>query len=109
MHSMLKIINGLLNFIKIMMLLVCFVLSFYIIIKMYQRLNKDLVKTIFNFIPFIMLFVLFAINLIFKQKVVTQNIFYNITCVLVFSMLGFSIYRTFFDKNFVPMLLIKTW
>ena len=49
---MLKIINGLLNVLKILMLLVCFVLTFFIVIKMYQRLDKNFVGSIPNFIPF---------------------------------------------------------
>ena len=100
---MLKIINGLLNVLKMIMLLVCFVLTFFIIIKMYQRLDKDFIGSIPNFIPFILLFIMFAINFIFKQKQVNQNTFYNITCVLVFAMLGFCIYRTFCDKNMIVL------
>ena len=82
-----KIINGFLNVLKMFMLLACFVLTFFIIIKMYQRLEKDLFNSIFNFIPFVLLFILFCINFIFKQKQVTQNTFYNIVCILVFSMI----------------------
>ena len=100
---MIKIFNGLLNVLKMIMLLVCFVLTFYIIIRMYQRLEKDLVKSIFNFIPFFLLFILFCVNFIFKQKQVTQNTFYNVTCIIVFAMLGFAIYRTFYDKNMLVL------
>ena len=100
---MLKIINGLLNVLKMIMLLVCFVFTFFIIIKMYQRLDKDFVGSIPNFIPFILLFIMFAVNFIFKQKQVNQNTFYNITCVLVFAMLGFAIFRTFCDKNMIVL------
>ena len=98
---MIKIINNLLNVLKIFMLICCFVFSFYIIINMYNRLSKDLIGSIYDFIPFILLFILFSINFIFKQKEVNQNTFYNITCCLVFMMLLFSIYRTFNDKNMV--------
>ena len=101
---MIKILNGILNILKLLMLLVCFVLTFYIIIQMYNRLNKDLVGSIYNFIPFVLLFILFCINIIFKQKAVNNCTFYNITCCLVFSMLLFAIYRTFTDKNMVVML-----
>ncbi len=100
---MIKIFNGLLNVLKMLMLLVCFVLTFYIIVRMYQRLEKDLIKSIFNFIPFFLLFILFCVNFIFRQKQVTQNTFYNVTCVMVFAMLGFAIYRTFYDKNMLVL------
>ena len=98
---MIKIFNGLLNIVKMLLLLVCFVLTFYIILRMYQRLDKNIINAIPNFIPFILLFVLFSVNLIFRQKQVNQNSFYNVTCVLVFIMLGFCIYRTFYDKNMI--------
>ena len=100
---MLKIFNGLLNVLKMIMLLICFVLTFYIIIRMYQRLDKPFIGSISNFIPFIVLFILFCVNFIFIKKQVNQNVFYNVTCVLVFSMLGFCIYRTFFDKNMIVL------
>ena len=100
---MIKIIFVLLNILKILLLLVCFVLTFYIIVKMYQRLDKDLIKSISNFISFVLLFILFCINFILRQKQVNQNCFYNITCILVFCMLGFAIFRTFYDKNMVVL------
>lgn len=99
-----KIINWFLFIIKMLLLLVSFVFTFYIIINMYNRLEKDIVGAISNFIPFILLFVLFAINLIFKQDSVIRCTFYNITCCLVFIMILFSVYRTFFDQNMVVMI-----
>ncbi len=101
---MIKIINGLLNVLKVIMLLVCFVFTFYIIINMYNRLGKDLIDSISNFIPFVLLFILFSINFVFKQKSVNQCTFYNITCCLVFLMLLFSIYRTFNDRNMIMVI-----
>lgn len=101
---MIKLINYLLCGLKILMLLVCFVFSFYIIVNMYRRLDKDLFDSIKNFIPFVFLFVMFSINLILKQKVVNENIFYNITCFLGLSVILFAIYRTLFDKNMIVML-----
>lgn len=101
---MVRILNGLLNILKMLMLLVCFVLTFYIIINMYRRLEKDLVESIANFIPFILLFVLFSINFILKQRVVNGNLFYNVTCCLVLGMLLFAIFRTLTDKNMIVMI-----
>ena len=101
---MIKIINNLLNILKMIMLLVCFVFSFYIIVNMYNRLGKDVLNSFSNFIPFILLFILFSINFVFKQKSVNQCTFYNITCCLVFLMLLFSIYRTFCDRNMIMVL-----
>ena len=88
---MIKILNTILSYLKVLLLLVTFVFSFFIIINMYQRLEKNMINAIFNFIPFILLFILFAINIIFKQKSVKNCIFYNDTCSLVFIMLLFSV------------------
>ena len=63
-----------------------------------------MIGAIYNFIPFVLLFILFAINLMFKQKKVIECTFYNITCCLVFIMILFSVYRTFFDRNMVAMI-----
>ncbi len=98
---MIKIINNLLNILKILLLIACFIFTFYIIVNMYNRLGKDLIGGLSNFVPFILLFILFSVNLIFKQKSINQCTFYNITCCLVFLMLLFSIYRTFNDKNMI--------
>lgn len=101
---MIKLINYILNILKVIMLLVCFVLTFYIIISMYQRLNKSLIGSIYSFIPFGLLFILFSINIIFRQKEVNECTFYNITCCLVFGMLFFAIFRTLTDRNMVVMI-----
>jgi len=99
-----KIINAIFSILKVFLLLVSFVLTFFIIVNMYRRLEKDLFDAIYNFIPFILLFVLFAINIIFKQKSVTGCLFYNVVCCLVFSMILLACYRTFFDENMVVYL-----
>ena len=104
---MIKIINVLLNVVKVIMLLVCFVFTFFIIFQMYDRLNKNFIDSIPNFIPFVLLFILFSINFILKQKVVNENLFYNITCCLVFGMLLFAIFRTFNDKNMIYLVKSK--
>lgn len=101
---MIKIVNAVFSFLKMILLLVSFVFTFFIIINMYRRLEKDVIDAVFNFIPFIILFILFAINLIFKQKSVNGCFFYNITCCLVFGMILFAVYRTFFDRNMVAMI-----
>lgn len=101
---MLRMINGLLGILKMLMLLICFVFSFYIIANMYRRLDKSLIDSVRNFIPFVLLFFAFAVNFVLKQKVVNQNLFYNLVCCMVFGMIMFAIYRTLCDKNMVIML-----
>ena len=55
-----KIFNWFLCFLKMLLLLISFVLTFYIIVNMYNRLEKDMIGAIYNFIPFVLLFILFA-------------------------------------------------
>ena len=60
MVTMNKIFNWFLCFLKMLLLLISFVLTFYIIVNMYNRLEKDMIGAIYNFIPFVLLFILFA-------------------------------------------------
>ena len=101
---MVKLLNKILCVLKMLMLLACFVFTFYIIINMYRRLNKDLLTSITNFIPFFILFILFSINFIFRQKSVNDNLFYNLVSCFAFIMLGFCIYRALCDKNMIILL-----
>ena len=87
MFNMKKIINILLIFIKFLFLLISFVLTFNIVLRMYERLGKNYIESIPVFILYIVLFLLFSINFIFRQKRVNNCIFYNITCCLVFATL----------------------
>ena len=101
---MIKILNVMLNIFKVIMLLACFVFTFYIILNMYYRLGKNIAGSIYNFIPFVLLFILFSINFVLRQKVVNECTFYNITCCLVLVMLLFAIYRTFNDRNMIMVI-----
>lgn len=98
MFNMKKVINILLIFIKFLFLLISFVLTFNIVLRMYERLGKNYIESIPVFIPYIVLFLLFSINFIFRQKRVNNCIFYNITCCLVFAMLIFCGYRAMNDE-----------
>ncbi len=96
-----KIINILFYVLKFILLLASFGLTLMIIVRMNVRLEKSFMTTIDIFIPFLLLLILFIINLILKQKGVTHNIFYNITCCLVFATIIYVCYRAFSDKNMV--------
>ena len=93
-----KIINGIFSVLKYLLMVVSFVLTFYVVMFMFKRLEKDYIGTLEVFIPYILLLVTFTINLLFDQKKVTQNLFYNLTCCLVFGVLIFAGYRAIFDE-----------
>ncbi len=98
---MIKMINGLFYGLKYLLLVLSFALGSYIVLYMYQRLGKSLINSIFLALPFLILFVLFAINMLANQKRVTTNLFYNLTCCLVFLVILFIEYRAIFDTNMI--------
>lgn len=96
-----KILNILFYVLKFILFLAAFGLTLMIIVQMNHRLNKSFMTTVNVFIPFIILLILFIVNLIFKHKNLTDNIFYNITCCLVFLTIIYVSYRALSDKNMV--------
>ena len=98
---MIKIINFFLSFLKFILLIIGFGVSFFIVLSMYNRVGRCIVSSFTFFLPFIILIILYTINYIFHQNVVTQNIFYNISSVLVFVVINFVCYRAIFDKQMI--------
>ena len=96
-----KIFNYMFYGLKFLFLIGAFGLTLFIMIRMNVRLEKSMVSILPVFIPFVLLLVVFIINMIFKQKGVTDNLFYNITCCLVFATIIFVCYRAMFDTNMV--------
>ncbi len=98
---MLKIFNGLFLVLKFILLFISFGLTLYIMLAMYDRLNKNLMESIDVFLPMLLLVIVFVINVIFRQSSVNKNIFYNISATVVFSTIVFVAYRAIFDTNMI--------
>lgn len=98
---MINIVNKILCFLKVLLLLASFVLTFFIVLNMYKRLEKNYIESISVFLPYLLLFITFAINLVLRQRQVNNNVFYNVTCCLVFIVLLFSGYRALTDDFMV--------
>ena len=96
-----KIFNILFYVLKFILLIAAFGLTLFIFVRMNIRLEKNMVTAIPHFIPFILILVAFIINLIFRQEGVTKNLFYNLTCCLVFSTIIWACCRAIFDTNMV--------
>ena len=94
-----KILNGIFMFLKFILLILGFGLSFFIVLSMYKRVDKNLVESIPLFTPYIIILLIFFINIIFGQKSVNRNLFYNLTCCLVFSCIVIVCLRAILDKN----------
>ena len=96
-----KIFNGLFYGLKFLLFVVAFGLTSFILIRMNMRLNKDFTSIISEFIPFVILLILFIVNLLFKQKNISKNLFYNLTCCLVLSTIIVVALRSLLDTNMV--------
>ena len=96
-----QILNGLFYFIKFLLFFAALSLSIFIISQMYSRLGKDIKESVKAFAPFFVIFVLFIINILLKQKNVTHNLFYNITCCLAFGTIVVVGLRALFDTNLI--------
>lgn len=96
-----KILNGLFLGIKWILFIASFSLTFYIVLSMYDRVNKSMIESIDLFIPYLLVLVIFSINIIARQKSVNQNIFYNLTCCIAFSVIVVVCIRAIYDKNMV--------
>ncbi len=96
-----KVLNMFLYILKFLLLLGSFGITLFVILKMNQRLDKDILSSYAVFLPFILLLLLFIINIVFSQKSVTNNLFYNITCDLVFLVIIVAGLRALFDTNMV--------
>lgn len=99
-----KVLNVFFSILKFLLLLISFMITFYIIMNMYHRLDKNIIECIPTMLPFVILLFLFILNFIFKQKAVNGCLFYNISCCIAFSVILLSAYRSIFDENMVMIL-----
>lgn len=94
-----KILNTIFFVLKFILLILSFGLSIYIILSMYKRIEKDIIEALPIFIPYAILLLLFFINIVLDQKTVNKNLFYNLTCCLVFGCICLVGLRAILDKN----------
>ncbi len=92
------ILNKMFYYLKFLLLLICFASTFYIILFMYQRLDKNILESVSVFLPYVFVLTMFVINFIFDHKVVKDNFFYNFICCLVFALFIYVAYRALFDN-----------
>lgn len=94
-----KILNGMFFILKLLLLLLSIGITLYIVLSMYRRINKSIISSINIFIPYLLILILFMINIIFKQQNINKNLFYNLTSCLVFFVTILVGLRAIFDKN----------
>ena len=96
-----RIFNGLFYGLKFLLLIAAFALSLFIFLRMNMRLDKSFVSVLPQFIPFVILLILFIVNVLFKQEGVTKCLFYNLTCSLVLTTIVLVSLRAIMDTNMV--------
>ena len=96
-----QIFNGLFYFLKFLLFIASFALTLFIIVQMYRRLGKNIMESVKVFLPYLIIILLFVVNLFAKQESVTKNIFYNLTCTLVFATIILVGLRAMYDSNMV--------
>ena len=79
-----KLLNILFCIFKYIFFIISFISSLYIVIIMGVKYNKSYFDIFFMFVPYLILLLLFILNIFLKNDKVNKNIFYNITCFLVF-------------------------
>ncbi len=96
-----KMLNALFLILKWTLFMISIGLVFYIVLAMYDRLEKSLIEGFDILLPYCVVLTLFIINIGLGQKQVTDNSFYNITCCLVFTTIIVVSLRTIYDKNMI--------
>ena len=96
-----KVINKIFYYAKFVLFIIAFALSLYILLKMSMRLNKGYVDVVYTFIPYIILLLLFILNAFIRNKNINDNLFYNISCCLVFFVNIIVSLRSIFDCNMI--------
>ena len=99
-----RVLNKLLFCLKNILLPILFIATIYIVMFMFKRLGKEVfgsnfVEFLEVIIPFILLMILFILNIFMDHKLVKNNLFYNITSFAVMITIFIFCYRALFDKN----------
>lgn len=101
---MTKILNKLFRILHIIMLPILLIATIYIVMFMFQRLEKEIFGA--NFLeflgvifPYLLLIILNIINMFLKQNNVKDNLFYNTTAFLVMIVITVFCLRALFDQN----------
>ena len=101
---MIEILNKILYYIKLLLLLASFGFTFYIVVFMYQRLDKNILDAFSVFLPFAILLVMYAINMILNQKAVKDSVFFNFVSCMVFVLIIFCGYRAVADDFMIAKI-----
>lgn len=94
-----RLLNAVLSFLKYLLLVLAFGSTLFVILKLYTRLEKDITESISVFLPYLVLLIMFVISFCLNREYVRKNMFFNVTCCLVFLTNLVVVYRAIFDTN----------
>lgn len=94
-----KILSRMFNLLKYLLLVVAFLIILYGVFATYKRLDKSLLDAIPSILPFILVFVIFVVNIFIKSNIIRDNLFFNFVSVLLFVVIIIIGLRAKFDTN----------
>ncbi len=97
--NMHKLVNKVLFFIKIMLLLIDFVLTLYIMLMLNSMRDGELGNLILTCIPLLLILIIFVFGFFFRKG--HDNLLFNVSTVLALVTILIINLRTLFDQNMV--------
>ena len=94
-----KIINKILFYTKIILLLIVFTVTLYILFMKMDIYSKNIISLLPMFIPLLLVLIIFIFSLFLN--IGKNNLFFNIVCVLVLLSIIIIDYRTLYDSNII--------
>ncbi len=104
---MTKVLNTFFSILKYLLFIAAFGSCLYIMLNMNQRLSKSMLDSISVFVPYLLLLIMFVVNLVGNQDAVNKNLFFNLTCCLVLSLIVFVGYRAIADDYMLARALFS--
>ena len=94
-----KILSKLFSLLKYVLLILAFAITLFGIINTYKRLEKPIMDALPVFIPFLLVFVLFIVNIFVKKAKIGENLLFNFTAIVLFIIIIIVGVRAKFDTN----------
>lgn len=102
---MVKLINKILLYTKIVFLLIAFTITLYILLMKMDYTDNNILSIMPLFIPLFGVLTVFVFSFFLNKA--DNNLLFNIGCVLVLLAIIIIDYRTIFDKNIISISEIR--
>ena len=102
---MVKLINSILFYIKVIFLLIAFIITFYILLMRMDINKSNILSVLPEFIPLLGVLTAFVFSFFLNKG--NDNLLFNIGCVLVLLAIIIIDYRTLFDRNVISLYKIN--